>query len=128
MSVHDFDHDGHLDILVANWFGGNTIALLRGVGDGTFAASSTTPVGANPEGLAVADFDGDGNLDAAVATYTDGDVELLLGHGDGTFAAPVLFPVGSGASGLVAGDFNGDGRPDLVSTGGPIAVLLATCQ
>ena len=99
VTVADVNHDGKLDLLVAN-FTDNTVSVLLGNGDETFQHKMDFPTGANPSSIAVGDFDADGNLDLAV---TDGyfdhqtwvsygyTVSILLGNGDGTFRTNIEF-------------------------------------
>jgi hypothetical protein len=84
----DFNGDGHLDLVTAN-DGSNTVSVLLGRGDGTFAPQVTYPVGNSPLSVAVGDFTGDGHLDLAVANDGSDTVSVLLGRGDGTFAPQV---------------------------------------
>lgn len=120
--VGDFNGDGKLDLAASN-FGnaiggpdGNTVTILLGSGDGTFAPAHGSPVsvGASPAGILAGDFNGDGKLDLAVANSTDNTLSILLGNGDGTFTPSPSQPVtGLTPSALAAGDFNGDGKLDL---------------
>src|SRR5262245_55561520 len=83
--------------------------------DGTHETGSaaTYPVGASPQGLAIADFDGDGHADVAVALFT-GSIAVLRGDGAGGFADATTYPTSAtSASGLATADFNRDGKPDL---------------
>jgi hypothetical protein len=123
VAVRDFNHDGHLDLAVAD-YGGNTVSVLMGNGDGTFKNPVGYAVGVEPNDVAVADFNGDGNLDLAVLNRnggggpTDppvhpGTVTVLLGNANGTFGNAMTYGVDWNPSTLVAADFNGDGRPDL---------------
>ncbi len=131
--VADINGDGKADIAVLNACDGTgcsrpSVGVLRGNGDGTFAAVKTYGVGEKFVGsLALADIDGDGALDAVVsdcATGTDicesnGLVSVLLGNGDGTFRAPVVYGAGGldqsqSPSAIALADLNNDGRPDIV--------------
>jgi len=111
----DFNGDGHLDLAVANEYD-NTVSVLMGNGDGTFAPQVAYSVRSNPNAITAGDFTGDGHLDLATANG-DVTVSVLLGNGDGTFAPQVTYAVGSGPSAfpdaIVAGDFTGDGHLDL---------------
>ena len=114
VAVGDFNGDGKADVAVAN-YGGDTITVLLGNGDGTFTAASVNPAtGYLPLSMAVGDFNGDGKADVAVANYGDNTVTVLLGNGDGTFTATSVSPAtGNGPISMVVGDFNGDGKADL---------------
>jgi hypothetical protein len=65
VAVADFNRDGNLDIVTANFDG--TVTVFPGNGNGTFQTPLNFPSGANdPFALAVADFNGDGFPDLAV--------------------------------------------------------------
>ncbi|GHO48554.1 FG-GAP repeat domain-containing protein [Ktedonospora formicarum] len=136
VGVGDFNNDGKLDIVTAN-YGGNTVTILLNNGDGTFTAAPGSPpgVGQGPYALAVGDFNNDGNLDIVTANYDDNTVTVLLGNGDGTFAAAPGSPpsVGTNPTSVAVGDFNNDGNLDIVTVNygdysngadGTITVLL----
>jgi hypothetical protein len=108
----DFNRDGKLDLVVAN-FGTNNVSVLLGNGDGTFQTPEQYTVGTSPRSVAVGDFNQDGNLDLAVANWVSGSVSVLLGKGDGTFASAVNHAVGSAPYWVAVADFNGDTKLDL---------------
>ncbi|HMA35906.1 MAG TPA: FG-GAP-like repeat-containing protein, partial [Chloroflexia bacterium] len=124
VAVGDFNRDGNLDLVVANFYS-NTVSVLLGDGSGGFGAPTNFPVGTEPRSVAVGDFNRDGILDLAVANNSANNVSILLGNGDGTFGAATNFPVGSGPWSVVVGDFNRDGILDLaVANGGSITVSV----
>ena len=79
---------------MANW-GGHSVGVLLGNGNGTFQTQATYAVGASPECVAVADMNGDGKPDLVVANGGNNDVGVLYGNGDGTFQAQTTFAAGS---------------------------------
>src|ERR1700730_16369853 len=85
----DFNHDGNVDIIIANE-GDTTLSLLLGNGDGTLRPAGTIQIGYRPISVATGDFNGDGNIDVAVCGIPLSPVfTILFGNGDGTFQAPV---------------------------------------
>ncbi len=108
----DFNHDGRLDLAVAN-VESNSVSVLLGTGDGSFQPARVSTTGARPLSVAVGDFNRDGNLDLATANQGDNNVSLLSGNGDGTFRAESNIDIGSMPSSVAVGDFNGDGKLDL---------------
>jgi hypothetical protein len=137
----DFNGDGIPDVAVTDP-NGDRVAVLLGVGDGTFQPPAFYPVGLTPDALVAGDFSGDGILDLAVADsgfnlndpttpLGPGDVSILLGNGDGTFQQAEQFALGIGPGpfepvALVAGDFTGQGTLDLATVNvlsGDISVL-----
>jgi len=116
VAVGDFNGDGKLDIVVANYNGDN-VSVFLGNGDGTFQAAVNYNVGTNPTSVAVADFNGDGKLDLAVSNQ-GGTVSILLGNGDGTFARHVDYASGTSPNWVAVGDFTGGGKLDLAVANG----------
>ena len=122
--VGDFNEDGIPDLAIEN-AGDETISILLGQGDGTFAAPITIPpIGIPPCetinlqsncAIVVGDFDDDGHADLALTSPNDNAVIVLKGKGDGSFApfsgSPIT--VGNFPEALKIGDFNNDGIQDL---------------
>jgi VCBS repeat-containing protein len=123
------------DLAVANrdysgaFFPGS-VAVLRGLRDGSFCCWEFFPVGDGPSSVAVGDFDGrrpNPDLvvanDLAVANHESDTVSVLLG---GRFW-PLNFAVGDGPASVAVGDFDGDSRHDLAVANqgsGNVSVLL----
>ena len=112
VALGDFNHDGFLDMVVANTFS-NVVGVLLGNGNGTFQTAVTYMVSGGPHALDVADFNGDGNSDLAVATSDDNAVSILLGNGNGTFQPAIIHAFSANPEAVKAGDFDGDGKVDL---------------
>ncbi len=111
----DFDGDGKLDLAVSNP-GGNYVSILKGNGDGTFAAPVNFAVAGGPTGLATGDLDRDGDLDL-VSNLPGGGVAVLLGTGSGTFTGPTLVATpGTSTTWVALADFDGDFKLDLAVT------------
>jgi hypothetical protein len=66
LEVADIDGDGALDLVTNAWSKGE-IVVLRGDGEGGFAAWQQVAVGPRPRGMKVADLDSDGALEVVVA-------------------------------------------------------------
>jgi uncharacterized protein (TIGR03437 family) len=122
MTAGDFNGDGHVDLAVAIYGGGEqgNVLLLLGDGHGKFSLSDSEVPVVSPYGIATADFNGDGLLDLAITSGTDssssGTVTILLGDGHGNFNSKSNFVSAPVPFGLLTGDFNGDGKPDLAIT------------
>ena len=129
LAVADVNGDGIPDVLVANacstadtCTAGGVIAVLLGVGDGTFKPAKTyASGGVIPNAIAVQDVNGDGKPDLLVANYCgtlsgcNGILGVLLGVGDGTFKPVQTYLTGgSAAISIAVGDVNHDGYPDVI--------------
>jgi dienelactone hydrolase len=132
VAVGDFNHDGKLDMAVAN-NASASVSILLGKGHGMFKSAADYGLGFgshHPNSAAVGDFNGDGKLDLVVANGGSNDVSVFLGNGDGTFRAAVDYVTNSDLdsvepSSVTVGDFNRDGNLDLaVANPGGLSVLL----
>lgn len=116
----DFNHDGVIDLAIANEDTGS-VGVLLGNGDGTFAVAISNPTpGYSPYTITAADVNGDGFVDLAVTAYTDGPpaIGILLANNDksGTFQAPTYYNVDGEPDFVAFGDLNKDGNVDMAVT------------
>ncbi|MGH9641354.1 MAG: FG-GAP repeat domain-containing protein, partial [Terriglobales bacterium] len=116
--MSDINRDGVLDLVVAN---ADSVAVLLGIGDGTFLPPLMN-FGAGTswgQSLALADLDGDGDLDVVAAGSDESiyNVAVLLSHGDGTFEPAISYPAVRYPASVTLADVNHDGRSDLIAFG-----------
>ena len=118
IAAGDLDHDGHLDLTVANFGHGNAfgsdVSVLLGDGHGHFFGGRPhlgTAMGA--WGIAMADVNGDANQDLVVSDRDAGQVLVFPGRGDGSFTSSYGVRAGYLPNYVAIDDFNGDGRPDV---------------
>ena len=104
----DFNHDGNLDLAVANSLS-DYLSILIGNGDGTFQPAVQSPPVASPDFVTVGDFNGDGKLDLLALSYANPCkcISVLFGNGDGTFQNPVITEPTFAVYTVGVGDFNG---------------------
>jgi len=119
----DFDGDGALDLVAGNFDNYeelNSLVLLPGRGDGTFAAGrfvARAPDG--PLALVAADFNRDGRPDLAFGAHHGAtccylrDGTIVLGRGDFGFDPGGAYRSGVGPVAVAAGFFDGDADIDL---------------
>ncbi len=110
----DFNGDGHLDVLTANWISSD-VSLFPGKGDGTFGKEQLMPGGRNCVFFAVGDFDHDQDQDFVVTHWTGDFASVFLNRGDGRFAPRVDYKTGHGNYGVDVLDADGDGNLDVVT-------------
>jgi hypothetical protein len=126
----DFNHDGNLDLAVAN-AGTNTVSILLGNGDGTFRRANDVVIGGHPTAIAAADFTRHGFADLAVIDCIPNvKCNLLIYRGNASGNLTIWQKIGlpgapNAAKGLmVAVDFNRDGHPDLALVAGNTEAMV----
>jgi hypothetical protein len=107
----DFNGDGRADLAAAN-SASDSVSILLGNADGSFASGGSFAVGDSPMSVDAGDFNGDGKLDLVTANSGSNSLSVLLGNGAGGFAAATSVPH-NGARSVAVGDFNADGKLDL---------------
>ena len=126
IAIADFDHDGNMDLFVAN--DSSRQSLYRNKGDGTFEdVSIQTGVAVDGEGktyagmgVDFADYDNDGWPDLVITNLANQKYAVYQNLGDGTFDYS-SYATGIGGMtllhsgwGMRLADFDNDGRKDLL--------------
>ncbi|MDB6025787.1 MAG: Alkaline phosphatase [Verrucomicrobiales bacterium] len=112
LGVGDFNMDGRIDLVVAN-FNSNSITILTNSLGNTFLVSSNYDVGSNPRALVLRDLNQDGITDIVVANEASTNVHIFLGNRDGTFSLNLVKSVASNPVGVAASNFNADNMSDI---------------
>ena len=115
LAAAELTGDGRVDVVAAN-FDGNSLSLLSGQNDGTFASVSTLNVGEKPTSVATADINGDGKLDLVVANSGRNQIWTLLGRGDGSFDPAQKLITGTQPWAMVVTNLDSDNKPDIAVT------------
>jgi hypothetical protein len=130
VAVGDFNKDGHKDIAVANYgtvtTPDNTVSVLLGNGDGTFAAPKFYPTGLRPSWITAQDLNGDGLPEIVTDNYSDGSVSLFANNGDGTFAPQQQIYPDYGSDNTVVMPVNRSTSPAVVSVDLQVSSVVVT--
>ena len=112
----DVNNDGNLDIVTAN-NGPQTLSVILGSGDGTFALAENYPFLGNQGGRAVGlgDLNNDGYLDL-IGGGCCAQTVVYLNSGDGRFgfAAAYQDVINSSRTDIRVADLDGDGNQDVL--------------
>jgi hypothetical protein len=124
----DFNGDGKPDAAIAGQDSSDNavIAIFLDTASGLVQNGSlSTGINSGVFAFFAADLNHDGKQDLlAQLSPESGAMVAFLGNGNGTFGSPLTLPLcGPSSTAQALGDFNGDGMPDLVTTGGPSALL-----
>src|SRR5262249_31656456 len=109
----DVDEDGAPDLVVTSYYD-SSLAILRGMGDGSFVPAEFLNTGAQARAVEVADMDLDGHLDLVVTQWSDW-VRVLKGDGAGGFTIGPAYASGYDPWDIAVADVNGDGWPDIMT-------------
>lgn len=123
--VVDLNGDGHADIVSAN--GNSTadrglavtppssVAVLLGLGEGTFADPVGYDTGQDPFSLRAGDMNNDGVLDIVTSNQIPCSISVLFGEGDASFRWVSHTLVGRNPRFAGLGDLDLDGDLDIVA-------------
>ncbi|CAF0834378.1 unnamed protein product [Rotaria sp. Silwood1] len=113
----DFNNDNQMDIVIAN-NGTDSVAILLGFGNGSFANQTiySTGIESQPQSIAIGDLNNDENMDIIVANSGSDNVGIFLGIGNGTFRNQITFYTGNRSmpTCVAVGDLNGDNNMDII--------------
>jgi len=115
IAAADFNGDNKIDLVTSN-YAGNTVSVLLGNGDGTFAnrVNYSTSPSQYPYFVATGDMDGDGNVD--IVTSGSLGFVIFYGVGDGTFGTAHAYNIGQAVTDIVVADFNNDTHLDIATS------------
>ncbi|CAM4908496.1 unnamed protein product [Rotaria socialis] len=116
VAVGDFNNDGRLDIVTANYWTYD-ISIFLNYGNGTFANRTTYSTGSvsKPNSVVVGDFNNDSKLDIAVTNQGSENIVIFLGYGNGSFFNQSIYSTGDNSqpTTMAIGDFNNDKILDI---------------
>jgi hypothetical protein len=129
VTVADFDHNGKVDVAVAN-SGSRFLTFLLGGGDATSTSFTPWNMGTSraQNVLTAVDLNADSWVDLAVAS-TNTNMLMIHPNGPHGWAAAATYPTGSSPRGVTAADLDQDGRLDLVTAnraGNSVTVLVSS--
>ena len=114
----DINKDNQTDIISVN-LQMNSISLILGYGNGSFAEQMIYPTGSgsNPYAISSGDLNNDTQLDLVVANTGTNNIGIFFGFNYRSFLYQTI-PLSnsrSGSRGIVVSDFNNDNYPDIAA-------------
>ena len=122
IAVADLNRDGRLDLITGNR-ASDTVSVLAGAADGTFAAATEFAAGGGSRAVAAADFDNDGRIDIATGNESAASVTVLSNTTAFERSAYAFHRQtlgthsfsGMGVASVGVADFDHDGRLDVAT-------------
>jgi hypothetical protein len=110
----DLNGDRVLDLVTAN-AAADTISVLTGTGNGTFAAERTfASAGHAPYAVAAGRLDGDAFPDVVTVDLSSASASVFLNDGHGGLRPPSSIPLGGGPVAVQTADLDRDGLDDVI--------------
>ncbi len=113
IAVADVDLDGRPDVVVLE-IGDSTVRVLRGNGDGTFAAPAVSDLASSSGGMTVAELDATPGVELVVSAVEMNGIDIFDIAADGSLVALTSVDSGAGPAAVRAADVDGDGDDDLL--------------
>ncbi len=120
VAVADLDGDGKLDLAVVLFDGllSYQTAVLRNLGNGTFAAPVKYSTNEYASVIKAEDLNGDGKPDLVTMNAnlagSSASVSVRLNLGNGTFGPSVPYSIGSRPRDMTTADLDGDGDLEII--------------
>jgi VCBS repeat protein len=122
IALGDLDHDGKVDLILANYSGhisdpgGDGLTFLLNQGGGRFRLGPKIPTGRGSGDAASGDVDGDGFADAVTANAGSEDLTIAYGGPGGLSPSRVAAAAAGGkCQRVMLADLDGDGKADAVT-------------
>jgi len=113
LDAPDMNNDGIMDLVVGG-LNSQTVCVLIGNGDGTFAPGGPQATGGSTWRLLCGDLNGDGFMDVTTANGLSGNGAILLNDGTGTLSPATVAISDSFTTYTDLGDLDGDGDLDWI--------------